>query len=465
MAIRGVRERATFRCAECSTVAAKWVGRCPECQAWGSVVEHGRAPAAGRVTAPAVEIVEVDPMCAGPVPTGLGEFDRVLGGGLVPGAVVLLAGEPGVGKSTVLLDVAARVARGGGRSLVVSAEESTAQVRLRAERIGALSRSLLLAAETDLAAVIGQVEAVDPTFLVIDSVQTVGHAEVDGLPGGISQVREVATALTRLAKARGMATVLVGHVTKDGSAAGPRTLEHLVDVVLYFDGDRHSRLRLLRAVKNRYGSTEELGCFDLGPGGIVGLPDPSGLFLSRSDVPVPGSTVTVALEGRRALVAEVQALVGGAVQASPRRATSGLDPARLAMVLAVVERRGGVAIGGRDVYTSTVGGARIVEPAADLALALAVAGAAVGAALPPDLVVIGEVGLTGDIRAVRGLDRRLAEARRLGFSQAVVPRDVGEAPPGLCLHPVPNLRSALGFLTGSPPQGGPVVTLPSPTRA
>ena len=315
--------------------------------------------AARSVSSPARPIAEVEAQPAHTWATGIDELDRVLGGGLVGGSVVLLAGEPGVGKSTLLLDVASRVASGGRSVLYVTGEESAAQVRLRAERIGALRPRLLLAAETDLATVLGHVEQCAPDLLVLDSVQTVVSDAVDGGAGGVAQVREVAASLIRVAKARGMATVLVGHVTKDGAIAGPRALEHLVDVVCQFEGERHSRLRLLRSTKNRYGATDEVGCFDLCDTGITQLPDPSGLFLSRHPEPVPGTAVTVTLEGRRPLVAEVQALVAASALTNPRRATSGLDSSRVAMALAVLDRRTGVGLGGRDVYVATVGGVRL----------------------------------------------------------------------------------------------------------
>ena len=444
--------RAAYRCTDCGWQAARWAGRCGECQAWGTVSEVGaprlRAVAAGPVTGPARPIGEVDVAAARARPTGLAELDRVLGGGLVPGAVLLLAGEPGVGKSTLLLEVAARVARPDAPTLYVTAEESAEQVRLRAERVGALAPHLYLAAETDLAAVLGHVEDVRPAVLVVDSVQTVTTAGADGAAGGVAQVREVAAALTRVAKERGISTVLVGHVTKDGAVAGPRTLEHLVDVVLHFEGDRHARLRLVRAVKNRYGATDEVGCFDLGDGGLVGLADPSGLFLSRHGEPVPGTCVTVTLEGRRPLVAEVQALVATGTPGSPRRATSGLDASRVAMVLAVLERRGNVRVGTSDVYAATVGGVRLGEPATDLAVALAVAGAAGDATLPGDVVAVGEVGLAGEVRPVSGVPRRLAEAARLGFRVALVPPGGGEPPPaGLRTVTVADLPTALAALT------------------
>jgi DNA repair protein RadA/Sms len=454
--------RPAFRCDECGHEVGKWVGRCPECQAWGTIGEvgapRGAGVAAGPVSAPARPISEVPADGATHRPTGMPELDRVLGGGLVPGSVVLLAGEPGVGKSTLLVTAAARVAQGGRRCLVVTGEESAAQVRLRAGRIDALADELYLAAETDLAAVLGHLDAVHPEVLVVDSVQTIGTTTVDGTSGGVAQVREVAAVLTRVAKERGIATVLVGHVTKEGSIAGPRVLEHLVDVVLHFEGDRHSRLRLVRTVKNRYGPADEVGCFDLTDGGIVGLPDPSGLFLSRVSDPVPGTCVTVAMEGRRALVTEVQALVAATNTPTPRRATSGLDAARVAMVLAVVERRGRLPLGSREVYASTVGGVRLVEPAADLAIALAVAGAARDRPLPGDLVAIGEVSLSGEIRPVGAIAARLQEATRLGFRRALVPVGTSATLEAMRLIEVADLDAALMVLNNS-------VSTPRPSNA
>jgi DNA repair protein RadA/Sms len=413
----------------------------------GATAPALRAVAAGPVSAPARPIAEVELAGARAVPTGIPEFDRVLGGGLVPGAVLLVAGEPGVGKSTLLLEVAHRVAAAGGPALVVSGEESAAQVRLRAERIGALHERLYLAAETELSAVLAHVEEVVPTLLVLDSVQTVRSPAVDGTDGGATQVRAVASALTAVAKSRGMTTILVGHVTKDGAIAGPRTLEHLVDVVVSFDGERHSTLRLVRATKNRFGPADEIGCFEIGDSGVVGVPDPSALFVSRRTAPVPGSCVTVTLEGSRPLLAEVQALVATAGGGgSPRRAVSGLDAQRVAMVNAVVERRGGVRLADADVFAASVGGVRIVEPAADLALALAIASGAKDRALPPGVVAVGEVGLSGEIRRVGGIGRRLAEAARQGYRVALVPEDAGNPPPGMRLVAVPDLAAAFARL-------------------
>jgi DNA repair protein RadA/Sms len=479
--------RPGYRCAECGTTTVKWLGRCPECQAWGTLEELGALPKprtvkAGPVTAPARPIGQVDATMAKARPTGVDELDRVLGGGLVPGAVVLLAGEPGVGKSTLLLEVAAAYARGSGSAgrngaltalstgsgpagrngssglaggerpaLVVTGEESTAQVRARADRIGALHEELYLAAETDLSAVLGHVQQVEPGLLILDSVQTVASAEVDGVAGGITQVREVCASLIRVAKEKDLATILVGHVTKEGNIAGPRVLEHLVDVVLQFEGDRHSTLRLVRAVKNRYGPTDEIGCFEMRENGIKGLPDPSGLFLSQRSDPVPGTCVTVTLEGRRPLVCEVQSLVAPSPLPQPRRATSGLDGSRVSMVMAVLERRGRVPLAKSDVFAATVGGVRLVDPAADLAMALAMTTAAIDAPLPPTVAAFGELGLAGEVRPVSGLSRRLSEAARLGFRTALVPRPApgGESskpPAGMRVVEVSDIADALAAL-------------------
>ncbi|WP_029252081.1 DNA repair protein RadA [Paraoerskovia marina] len=429
--------RPGYRCTECGWTTAKWVGRCGECQVWGSVVEAGASTSGPRTTAsptraPARPIADIDVNSTRAAPTGISELDRVLGGGIVPGAVVLLAGEPGVGKSTLLLAAASEVATSGRTVLYVTGEESAGQVRLRAERIDALAPRLLLAAETDLGSVLGHVEAAQPDLLVVDSVQTIASGEVDGAPGGVSQVREVAGALIAAAKERDMPVILVGHVTKDGTVAGPRTLEHLVDVVCQFEGDRHSRLRFVRAVKNRYGPTDEVGCFDLTETGIVGLADPSGLFLSHTGEPAPGTCLTVTLDGRRPLALEIQSLVVPSSLANPRRTTAGVESSRLAMILAVMHRHAGVRLHDHDVYVSTIGGAKVGEPAADLATAIATVSAKENQALPQGTLAIGEVGLAGDIRPVTGLGRRLNEAARLGFRRAVVPdRSDVTAPEGL----------------------------------
>ncbi|TQM81538.1 DNA repair protein RadA/Sms [Saccharothrix saharensis] len=442
--------RPTYRCAECGHEVAKWVGRCPECQAWGTVEERGVSAAprflAGTPSSEARPIAQVDIESARAVSTGVLELDRVLGGGLVPGAVVLLAGEPGVGKSTLLLEVAHQWALSVGRCLYVTGEESAGQVRLRADRTGNLHDEIYLAAESDISAVLGQVDAVKPSMLIVDSVQTMSSPAVDGAPGGVSQVRAVTAGLIAVAKERGLPVVLVGHVTKEGSVAGPRVLEHLVDVVLQFEGDRHSTLRLLRGVKNRFGPADEVGCFELRDDGIAGVPDPSGLFLHRREQAVSGTAVTVVVEGKRPMLGEVQALVTPTALPAPRRAVSGLDSARLAMVLAVLEKRGKVGLGNKDVFTATVGGMRLVEPAVDLAVALAVASAATDLPLPHDLVVVGEVGLSGELRRVGGVGRRLTEAARLGFTKALVPPDAGPLPQGTRALVAQDLHEALNLL-------------------
>jgi len=387
-----------YQCADCGWRATKWSGRCGGCQAWGTV-EQVAVPAIARTRlsaratdrlAPdrAVPITKVDARAASARPTGLDELDRVLGGGLVPGAVVLLAGEPGVGKSTLLLEAGALVSQ-TGPVLYVTGEESAAQVRLRADRIGAVGDNLYIAAETEL----------------------------------VTQIREVTAALMAVAKQRSLSTVLVGHVTKEGAIAGPRALEHLVDVVLHFEGDRHAQLRMVRALKNRFGPTDEVGCFELGESGLAGLADPSGLFISHHGDHVPGTCLTVTLEGRRPLIAEVQTLLAPShgTDIPPRRVTAGLDSARVAMVIAVLQRRAEVNIGRQDVFAATIGGVRLTEPAVDLAIALALASAAADLAVAGPVVTVGEVGLAGEVRRVPGVARRIAEAQRLGFRRAIVP--------------------------------------------
>ncbi|GHG38341.1 MULTISPECIES: DNA repair protein RadA [Amycolatopsis] len=445
-----MKKGTTYRCGSCGYEAAKWLGRCPECQEWGSFEERG-APvkpaiqrvAAGAPSAPARPIGEVDVEAARARRTGVPELDRVLGGGLVPGAVVLLAGEPGVGKSTLLLEVAYQWAKTVDRSLYVTGEESAGQVRLRAERTGNVHDRMFLAAESDLSAILGHVDDVKPGVLIVDSVQTMASPQVDGSPGGVTQVRAVTSGLVALAKERGLPVVLVGHVTKDGSVAGPRVLEHLVDVVLQFEGDKHSTLRMVRGIKNRFGAADEIGCFELQEEGIVGVPDPSGLFMSRTAEPVSGTAITVSLEGKRPLLGEVQALVSATAAPQPRRAVSGLDSARVAMVLAVLEKRGGLKLGDKDVYAATVGGMKITEPGIDLALVLALTSSFEDVALSPRLVSVGEVGLAGEIRRVPSVGRRLAEAARLGFTHALVPPDSGKPPAGIRVLEVANVADAL----------------------
>lgn len=416
-----------YRCTECGWTTVKWAGRCGECQAWGTVVEANAETGILRSIKPAAisdaraarPITEFTTDAVSHWPSGIDEFDRVLGGGIVPGAAILLSGEPGVGKSTLLLEVASKAAAAKSRVLYVSAEESVSQVHLRASRTGALQENLFLAAETDLATILGQIDTVDPQLVIVDSVQAVSSSLSDGLAGQPSQVREVAATLIRIAKDRNLPVLLVGHVTKDGSIAGPRLLEHLVDVVCQFDGDRQTALRFVRALKNRFGPTDEVGCFEMTGDGIAEVADPSGLFLSRSAKPVSGTCVTVAMEGRRALPVEVQALIIDSSAPNPRRITNGVDSSRVAMLLAVLERRAGHALSTKDVYVSTVGGVRLTEPAADLAIALAIASAAKGQAIGHTTAAFGEISLAGEIRAVTSAKQRAAEAARLGFETII----------------------------------------------
>ncbi|MDR8019333.1 DNA repair protein RadA [Nesterenkonia aerolata] len=454
------KAKPTFECSECGWQTVKWVGRCPECQSWGTVEEKGQAvartTAASSLAAPAQVIADVDASQAEFRATSVGELDRVLGGGLVPGAVILMAGEPGVGKSTLLLQVAAAAAkiRPAEPVLYLTGEESASQVKKRAERIDAVADSLYLASETDLGQALGQIETVAPQLTIMDSVQTLSSAEVDGAAGGVTQIREVTASMIEAAKRRNMTTILVGHVTKDGSIAGPRMLEHLVDVVCQFEGDRHSRLRLLRAVKNRYGPTDDVGCFDLTEDGLESLADPSGLFVSALTERVPGTCITITLEGRRPLTAEVQALVAESQASQPRRAVSGLDSARVSMLLAVLQRRAKVAtLMKSETYVATVGGVRITEPAADLSIALAVGSAALEKPLPNRFVAFGEVGLAGEVRQVPGLRQRLQEAQRLGFTHAIIPRAAGGeqrdvVPEGMRVKEVGSLQEAMSLVLG-----------------
>ena len=449
------KERTAYRCSDCGASEAKWVGRCASCGTWGSIVEEVarttlRATAPGAGPRPLHLVATGGTSCQ---PTGVAELDRVLGGGLVPGSVTLLGGEPGIGKSTLLLQVLASLADSGGPCLLVSAEESAPQVRIRAGRLGAVPEGLLVLAETSLPAILDAIDSCRPTVCVIDSIQTVLDPDVGSAPGSVAQVRECAHALTRVAKERGIAVVLVGHVTKDGSLAGPRVLEHVVDTVLSFEGDRHHALRLLRAVKHRYGATGELGLFEMTELGMVGVDDPSGLLLGDRRAGVPGSVVVPALEGRRPLVVEVQSLVGPSGAAGPRRSGQGIDNGRLALLLAVLERRAQVALATSEVFVSAVGGVKLTEPAADLGIALALASAVSDVALPDDLVAFGEVGLGGELRQVPHGARRLAEAARLGFTQAIVPSSAPPAPPGLSVLRVSTLAEAIdrfGLRAASP---------------
>jgi DNA repair protein RadA/Sms len=448
------KARSQYRCSECHHVTAKWVGRCSDCGTWGTVdevavlaaVRGSSARQAVAPTSPAVPISSIDPGNTRHFHTGVTELDRVLGGGLVPGSVTLLAGDPGVGKSTLLLEVAHRWAQAGKRALYLSGEESAGQIRMRAERTGCAHDEVYLAAESDLQVALGHIDEVRPGLVVVDSVQTMSTTEADGVPGGVTQVRAVTTALTMAAKTSGVAMILVGHVTKDGAIAGPRSLEHLVDVVLHFEGDRATSLRMVRGVKNRFGAADEVGCFLLHDNGIECVADPSGLFRDQRPTPVSGTAITVALDGKRPLIGEVQALIGPPAVGTPRRAVSGIDYSRASMITAVLDKHVGLGIGGKDIYLSTVGGMRLTDPSADLAVALAIASSCTDLPMPSAAVAIGEVGLAGDLRRVTGMDRRLAEAKRLGFTSAVVPAGVTSVPAGLRPISAENIGAALRVL-------------------
>lgn len=441
------------RCGECGASFPKWSGRCAACGAWNSLVEDVEGPeeravtlAAGLALVPPGEarpIGDIDPRASNPTATGIDELDRVLGGGLVPGSVTLLGGEPGIGKSTLLLQLLARAA---GPTLYVTAEESAQQVRLRADRLGAVSDDLWLLPEMSLPNIVAAIDKVSPRLVVVDSIQTVVDPELGSAPGSVVQVRGCAHRLVQEAKRRDLPVVIVGHVTKEGGLAGPRVLEHVVDTVLSFEGERHHALRMLRAAKHRFGPTNELGLFEMGEAGLVGVPDASSLFLTDRRTGVPGSVVVPTIEGQRPLLVELQALtnpVSGAVPA--RRSAQGVDPGRLSMLLAVLERRARVSLTQHEVYASVVGGVRLGEPGADLGLCLALVSAVSNVPLPADLVVVGEVGLAGEVRQVGHLARRLSEAARLGFAQAIVPASAPDTEKGLTVKRASTVNEALAL--------------------
>jgi DNA repair protein RadA/Sms len=434
------------RCRECGSATPRWLGRCPDCGEWGTLVEEHEQPAAPLVAPGAdrpVPLSEVDPIGATRRSTGLSELDRVLDGGLVPGSVTLLGGEPGMGKSTLVLQALVSMCERGARALLVTAEESKDQIRLRASRLGAVPAALFVVSETSLPAVLAHVDELQPHVVVVDSIQTVVDPDSPGAAGSVSQVRDCAARLVRMAKERDVTVLLVGHVTKDGSLAGPRVLEHVVDTVLAFDGDRHHALRMVHALKHRYGSTQELGLFEMTGAGLAGVPDPSALFLADRRPDAPGSIVAPVLEGARPLLVEMQGLVAKTNAPMPRRNAQGLDASRLALLLAVLERRTRVgSLAGFDVWASVAGGVRVAEAAADLAAAIAVASSCFEHAVPAGMVAVGEVGLGGEVRQVGQLARRLAEAARLGFATAIAPASAPDVD-GIRVVRVPDLATAL----------------------
>ncbi|MDQ3875676.1 MAG: DNA repair protein RadA [Actinomycetota bacterium] len=444
-----------YACSECGYATGKWLGRCPGCGGWGSLVEERATPAARGAGVPEVRpllrLVDIEAADARRIPTGVAELDRVLGGGLVPASLVLVSGDPGIGKSTLLL-MALRAMSAERRVVLVTGEESPAQVRLRADRLGGAADVAILA-ETNLDAVCATLERERADVCVVDSVQTLFAPDLGSAPGSVAQVREAAGRLLRVAKENGVAVFLVGHVTKDGAVAGPRVLEHLVDCVLQFEGDRYRSHRVLRAVKNRFGSTNELGVFEMTSAGLVGVDDPS-LVFGRPDDEQPGSALACAIEGTRPLVLEVQALVSRTDLAMPRRVATGVDPKRLAMIVAVLSRHAGVPLGQADVFVNVAGGVRVDEPGADLAVALAIASAARGTRVRPSTACIGEIGLTGRLRPVAQLERRLAECAKLGVARAIVP-DGTSSHGTMELGAAATLRRAiaLGLDAGGPQEG------------
>ncbi|MFZ9844234.1 MAG: DNA repair protein RadA [Ilumatobacteraceae bacterium] len=425
------RLRTVYVCSSCGAQHPKWGGQCTSCGAWNTLVEDvvgTDSPAVSKTVAvsralnsssEAIPIVQVSQQSASAHPTGVGEFDRVLDGGLVPGSVTLVSGEPGIGKSTLLLQIASAWS---GRSLYVSAEESAQQVRLRAERLGALSEEMFLVSAMSLGDIVGHIDKVRPTLVVVDSVQTIADETVESAPGSVTQVRECAFRLVQEAKARDIAIIIVGHVTKDGNIAGPRLLEHVVDTVVSFEGDRLHPLRMVRAIKHRFGTTNELGLFEMTESGLVGVPDASNMLLADRQIGVAGSVVVPTIDGQRPLLVEVQALTTKvATGFTPRRSAQGVESSRLAMLLAVLERRTGTAFASLEVYASVVGGVKLSDPGADLGICLALASAALDKPVKPHLAAIGEVGLGGEVRHVNHLERRVREAARMGFSQILVP--------------------------------------------
>jgi DNA repair protein RadA/Sms len=464
---RAIRAAGPFYCSECGNESLKWFGQCPYCKAWNTAVEApppgaragGRAKAggarAGYAGDPAsvpVRLASIESGGEDRWQTGIGELDRVLGGGLVPGSLVLIGGDPGIGKSTLALEMAAALGASGRSILYVTGEESPRQTRMRAERIALLGKAehLWVHAEVDLDAIEAETDRLKPALLVIDSIQTLSLASIDAAPGSVSQVRECGLRLLRLAKARSLPVLLIGHVTKEGSVAGPRTLEHMVDAVLYLEGDPHHGYRILSAAKNRFGSTHEIGVFEMRGDGLAEVTNPSERLLRERGEPVPGSAVVASIEGTRPLLVEVQALVAPTHFSNPQRVSQGVDPKRLAVVIAVLEKRARLSLAGADVFVNVAGGIRLDEPAADLALAMALASSLRDRPLPPDRILVGEVGLGGEIRPVPQLSRRLAEAARLGFRSALVPRrGLDDAPSGLELLPVGTVGEAVERALGA----------------
>jgi len=445
------RGKTVFVCQQCGYKSPKWVGRCPECGEWNTMVETVEA----REARPLVSLLpttkpeplpEISPGGFDRIPVPMEEFNRVLGGGIVPGSVVLIGGDPGIGKSTLLLQVAALVAEGRGNVVYVSGEETAHQIKLRANRLGIQGRRLYTLSETDIAAMLEHVDGMEPGLLIIDSIQTTSVPDEEGAPGSITQVRESAQRLMGWAKASGVPVFITGHVTKEGSIAGPRLLEHIVDVVLYLEGEQFSAYRLLRCVKNRFGSTNEVGVFEMKEKGLAEVANPSKAFLSQRESGTVGSVVVPVIEGSRPLLVEIQALTNATSFGMPRRTANGVDFNRMLMIIAVLQRRLGLKLGGQDVMVNVTGGLKIDEPAADLGIALAIASSCQDIPVDAELAAVGEIGLSGELRAVAQLDRRVTEAARMGFTRCVVPRAGGKispVPKGMEIAAVSTLREAV----------------------
>ena len=455
-----MKAKTVFYCTECGNETPKWQGRCPACGAWNTMVERPaekapkKAPSATRGSALGVALnrpkamSEVETTDELRFPTGMGELDRVLGGGAVRGSLVLVGGAPGIGKSTLMLQICDHLCR-TAKVLYVSGEESERQIKLRAERLQVRGEGLSLLSETNLENVIDAVHTVSPDVLIVDSIQTLYHGDVTAAPGSISQVKECTMALMQLAKGEGLTIFVIGHVNKEGSIAGPKVLEHMVDCVLYFEGERHMAYRILRAAKNRFGATNEIGVFEMEDGGLAEVPNPSEAMLAGRPENAPGTCVACVMEGVRPVLAEVQALVVPSAFGNPRRMSNGFDYNRAVLLLAVLEKRGGLLLGNCDAYLNVIGGLSLDEPAADLAAILAMASSFRDRPVPADLTAIGEVGLTGELRSVSALGQRLSEVRRLGFTKCLIPkRTQGKlaVPEGLELIRVGNIREALAAL-------------------
>ncbi len=456
------KDKTVFTCSECGGTSPKWLGKCPHCQAWNTLLE-GVAEASGAarhrystsqhvglaLAQPVMPLAAIEATDIERTPSGIDELDRVLGGGIVEGGVVLIGGDPGIGKSTLLLQALDALQRAGLPTLYVTGEESGAQIALRSRRLGLHQSQVNVLAEIQLEKILATLEATQPAVAVIDSIQTVYSDQLTSAPGSVAQVRECAAHLTRMAKRSGVAIVLVGHVTKEGALAGPRVLEHMVDTVLYFEGDTHSSFRLVRAIKNRFGAVNEIGVFAMTEKGLKGVTNPSAIFLSQHSEPVPGSCVLVTLEGTRPMLVEIQALVDNSGP-SPRRLSVGLDKDRLAMLLAVLHRHAGVACADQDVFVNAVGGVRINEPAADLAVLLAITSSLRGRALPKGFLAFGEVGLAGEVRPAPRGQERLKEAAKLGFTVAVVPKANAPKKPieGITIHAVERVEEAMALVRG-----------------